>query len=153
MSISVSFQACQQDAQRHLMAVGAVQRIGPILGPAGLSIVPAQHCRAIFMLSTLVALSKLQTVIRDRAVPVCFIGLPYGACPSSRLCREAAKSLYPDLRINRGLPRLTFCRIVQTFLPCPCSMSRIVLAEQECRSYIGEPFLGSHLPCRLRSPA
>lgn len=93
MPVSVSFQACQQDAQRHLMAIGAVQRIGPILGPAGLSIVSAQHCRAIFILSTLVARSKLQTVIRDRAVLVCFIGLPYRACPSSRLCREAAKSL------------------------------------------------------------
>ncbi len=44
MSVGVGFKAGQQDAQRHLMAVGPMQRVAAILGPAGLSIVPAQHC-------------------------------------------------------------------------------------------------------------
>ena len=42
--VGVGLQAGQQDAQRHLMAVGPMQWIAAVLGPAGLPIVPAQYC-------------------------------------------------------------------------------------------------------------
>ena len=34
----------QQDAQRHFMAVGPVERVAAVFGPAGLPVVAAQDC-------------------------------------------------------------------------------------------------------------
>lgn len=55
VAVSMTLQGSKQDAQRHLMAVGPMQRVAAVLGPAGLPIVPAQHCTP-----TNASLSKLR---------------------------------------------------------------------------------------------
>lgn len=46
VAVGVALDGGQKDAQRHLVAVGAVQRVASVLGPARLAVIAAQHCAA-----------------------------------------------------------------------------------------------------------